>query len=859
MHRRVGRLAGGSATLTAVPHEVPPTGLPVEDVVDEVRAALGGRGLAVLQAPPGAGKTTVVPLRLLDEDWLGDGRIVVLEPRRLAARAAAARMASLLGEPVGQTVGYVTRDDRRVGPDTRIEVVTEGILTRRIQQDASLPGVALVVLDEVHERNLQGDLALALLVDVRPALRPDLRVLAMSATLAADRFATVLGRADDGEPAPVVTSDGRAHPVDLRWAPVPARGRLEDHVAAVVARALREEVGDVLVFLPGAAAIHRAARALAPLVAAHRTPVDVRLLFGAMPAADQDAALQPSPAGRRRVVLATDIAETSLTVAGVRVVVDAGLARRPRHDPRSGLTRLHTGAAARSSADQRAGRAGRTEPGVAYRLWSPAEHATRAAYPDPEIATVDLASLALELAVWGADPADLAFLDPPPPAALADARSLLDDLGALDPEGRPTPSGRAMAALPLHPRLARMVIDATATDRGWAACVLAAVLEDRDVLRGRPDDLPTDIESRARLVAEPRATHPDADRGALGSARRRATELARRAGVRPRELRADDLGPVLALAYPDRIAQRRSRGRVRMRAGGGAWIPATDPLADEDLLVVASLDAADGDARVRLAAALDPADVEAAAAGAIEVVDAVAWDDGRDDLRRRTERRLGALVLAAADGPAAPGPATTAALLERVRTTRLGLLRWSDGARSLQQRVAFVRRHARPDWPDLDDEALLATLPEWLAPMVPGASSRRDLARVDLTQALLARLGHHHRAELDRLAPTHVELGNGRRLAIDYGDAEVGPTASARVQDLYGTTAHPTVADGRVPVVVSLLSPAGRPVQITADLPGFWTGSWSEVRKELAGRYPKHAWPADPASASPGASTRARS
>jgi ATP-dependent helicase HrpB len=396
-----------------------------------------------------------------------------------------------------------------------------------------------------------------------------------------------------------------------------------------------------------------------------------------------------------------------------------------------------------------------------------------------------------------------------------------------------------------------MVVDGAAARHGWTACVLAALLEDRDVLRGRPDDLPTDLAARVQLIADPKASHPDADHGARASARRRAMELARRARTARTQLDLDHLGAVLALAYPDRIAQRRARGRVRMRGGGGAWIPDTDPLADEPLLVVAALDAGQGDARVRMAAALDEADVVAAAGDAIEEMTVVAWDDGRDDLRRRTERRLGALVLGSNEGPPTPGPETTGALLERVRATRLAVLRWSDGARSLQQRVAFLRAHGRSDWPALDDDALLDALDDWLAPMLPGATRRADLQRLDLTQALLARLGHGRRGDLDRLAPSHVELANGRRLTVAYGDPDQGPTAAARVQDLYGTTVHPTVADGRVPVVVSLLSPAGRPVQITADLPGFWTGSWSEVRKDLAGRYPKHRWPGDPASSTP--------
>ncbi|HEY4377447.1 MAG TPA: ATP-dependent helicase HrpB [Acidimicrobiales bacterium] len=830
---------------------VGPTGLPVEEVIAPLRAALAGRGLAVLQAPPGAGKTTVVPQRLLDEPWLDGARIIVLEPRRLAARAAAGRMASLLREPVGRTVGYVTRDDRKVSAATRIEVVTEGILTRRLQHDPSLAGTGLVVLDEVHERNLQGDLALALLLDIRPALRPDLRILAMSATIAAGRFAAVLGSGDG--PAPVIASEGRTYPVDVRWLPAAPRSRVEDNTVAAVRRVVRDEPGDILVFLPGAGTIHRVEAALNR---ADTLPpdIDVRPLFGAMPAEAQDAALAPSPAGRRRVVLATDIAETSLTVAGVRVVVDAGLRRSPRFDPRTGITRLQTGAASKSSADQRAGRAGRTEPGVAYRLWSKLEQATRRPFPEPEITVVDLASLALELAVWGAAPGSLSFLDPPPPRALAEANSLLAELGAIDSTGRPTPRGAAMAGLPLHPRLARMVVDAHAAGLGWEACALAALLEDRDVLRGRPDELPTDVAERLRLITDDRSRHPQADRGALAGARRRARQLARRIGTTPGAADIEEAGRILALAYPDRIAQARGRGRVRLRGGGGAWVPETDPLADEPMLVVAELDAGAGkaDARVRMGAAVHLDDVLAAAGADVEEATTVAWDPGRDDLRRRTERRLGILVLGSDEGRPEPGEATTAALLNRVRATHLGVLRWTDGARGLQARAAFLRSIPVDDsdeWPDLSDEALLATLDDWLAPMLPGATSRRDLERLDVHQALLTRLGFQRRTDLDRLAPNRVDLDNGRRLTLSYDDGP--PAASARVQDLYGTQTQPTVADGAVPVVVTLLSPAGRPVQVTADLPGFWTGSWAEVRKEMAGRYPKHPWPEDPANTPP--------
>ena len=860
---------------------IPPTGLPVEDSIAALRQALAEDGHAVLQAPPGAGKTTVVPLRLLDEPWLRGGRVVMLEPRRLATRAAARRMASLLGEEVGNTAGYRTRDERRTGPATRIEVVTEGILTRRLQQDPSLPGVGLVIFDEFHERNLHADLALALTLDARPAFRPDLRLLVMSATLDTTRIAALLGGATG--PAPIIASEGRAWPVDIRFAPPapPARkagykgrpappprpgAQVVPAATAAVLRALREEGGDLLVFLPGAGDIRRVETALSEPGSGLPDGVDVRPLYGALPIADQDAALAPSPPGRRRVVLSTDIAETSLTVDGVRVVVDSGWHRTPRYDARSGLTRLETVGITKASADQRAGRAGRTEPGVAYRLWSKLEHAARRPFPTPEIASADLAGLALELAVWGSETASLPFLDPPPPRALEEGRRLLTFLGAFDIDGRPTAAGRDMAELPLHPRLARMVIGAVAAGRGASACALAALLEERDVLRGRPDDVETDVAIRLRLLSDRDARHPQADGGAIAAARRRASELARRVGVAgpgSSDFRdgAGDPGPVLALAYPDRIAQARGGGRFRMRGGGGGWLPTDDPLAGEAFLVIAELDAAGRssaasgkDSRIRIAAALDAPDVEAVAVATgatVEQIATLSWDPTRDDVRARVERRLDNLVLGESEGPAESGAATTAALLARVRATKLGILHWSDAARSLQARIAFAGRapdaaQAPGEWPDLSDAGLVRSLDDWLVPLLDKATGRADLEAIDMTRVLRTLLGHRI-AELDRLAPPTVSFAGGRQAPVDYSGDH--PSAEVRVQDTFGTTTHPTV--GGIPVVLSLLSPAGRPIQVTSDLPGFWKGSWADVRKDMAGRYPKHSWPADPASAPP--------
>jgi ATP-dependent helicase HrpB len=844
---------------------VPLTALPVEATIEELRSALRATTSAVLQAPPGAGKTTIVPLRLLAEPWLDGQRIVMLEPRRLATRAAARRMADLLGEEVGGTVGYRTRDERHVGRDTRIEVVTEGILTRRLQRDPSLAGTGLVIFDEIHERNLQADLALALTLDARDALRPDLRILAMSATLDTARVAGAIG---GQEPAPVITSEGRTHPVELRWRPPDTRGgrapRIAEVTADAVRHALRHDEGDVLVFLAGAADIRRVESLLRSGVP---DDVDVRALFGALSLQDQDLALAPSPACRRRVVLATDIAETSLTVEGVRVVIDAGQVRSPRYDPRSGLTRLRTGPNSRASADQRSGRAGRTEPGVAYRLWSKMEQATRRPHADPEIASVDLTGLALELAVWGSAADDLTFLDPPPRRALDEARSLLRELGALDADGRVTDAGRAMSELPVHPRLARMVTLGADLGFGAVACSLAAMLEERDVLRGRPDELPTDIADRLRLIDGTVRDHPRLDRSALHLVRRRAGELARRAGIdRDHRGSADPTnaaGLVLALAYPDRVAQARGNGRFRMRHGAGAWLPDGDALTAEPFLVVAELasnakaERGRADHRILLAAALDESDLELAAGDGVERTTTLAWDPERDDLRVRAERRLGALVLTSVEGPAKPGEATTAALLDRVRATRLAVLDWSRSARALQTRLQYAHRAFGDRWPDVSDDALLATLDDWLAPHLHRVTRRSQLERIDVGQLLRDLVGHHRIHQLDAIVPTTFTLANGRRASIDYSGEQ--PAISVRVQDLYGTTTHPSVADDKIPLVIQLLSPANRPVQITADLPGFWAGSWTEVRKDMAGRYPKHDWPLDPATATPRPGTNDRS
>lgn len=800
----------------------------------------------MLVAPPGAGKTTLVPLRLIDEPWVGGGRIVMLEPRRLAARAAARRLASLVGQEPGGLVGYQTRDERRIGPDTRIEVVTEGILTRRLQNDPGLEGTALVIFDEVHERNLPTDLGLALALDARRLVRPDLRLLAMSATADTKGLVRIMG--DD---TPVVTSDGRQFPVDVRWAPVGKQQRLDDAVVDVVGRALRDDDGDVLVFMPGIAEINRVVQGLEGRVP---TNVDVYPLAGALSLADQDLALAPSPSGRRRVVVSTDIAETSLTVDGVSIVIDAGLARAPRFDQRTGMTRLVTVPTSRASAEQRAGRAGRLGPGVAYRLWSKLEHGTRRAHLEPEITMVDLSGLLLEVAAWGTAIDGLRFMDAPPTGAVKQAAELLTMLGAFDPEGRPTEAGRRMLRLPVHPRLARMIGECADSDRGLA-CALAALLDDRDVMRGRPDDLPVDIALRVQMLTG--EIHDDrADRRGTARVRERAEDLSRRTGTRLdwSDVDSEHCGRVLLLAYPDRLAVRRQPGQYQLRTGSAAWFRPTDALAHEAFVVAADLDGDRKNARVRSCAPVDRAAIARVLRDDVVDETTVTWDKERRDIVERVVERLDKMRLSEETRRPSPGDAAVDALMERVVSTRLAELPWGDATGELRARVNFLRRELGETWPDWSDKALLSTIDDWLRPYLAGMTSVAEVKSLDLAMLLRSQLPWPAGARLDELAPSRIELASGRTLALDYATAVAegtAPVVRVRVQDLFGTKVHPAVADGRVPLVLHLLSPADRPVQVTADLPGFWAGSWAEVRKDMAGRYPKHQWPDDPANADP--------
>jgi ATP-dependent helicase HrpB len=794
--------------------------LPVTDAVPALLKSLADGRNAVLVAPPGAGKTTLVPLNLLDASWRGQGSIVMLEPRRLATRAAATRMASLLNELVGDTVGYRTRLDAAVSPATRIEVVTEGLLIRRLLADQGLEGVAAVILDEVHERSLESDLALALCRDLQRVLRPELRLIAMSATADGARLAGLLD-------ADVIESAGRMFPVEVRHAArdIPSPRDLPEAMARSVRAALAEHDGDILAFLPGMAEIRRTQVALADCGAL------VLPLHGDLPPAEQDRALRP--AERRRVVLATSIAETSLTVPGVRIVVDGGWRRAPRLDASAGLTRLTTLRISRAAAEQRAGRAGREAPGVAIRLWSPALHRGLAAHDRPEILEAELSGLVLDCAAWGAAPADLPFLDPPPQGAMAAATALLTELGALDGAGRITDAGNRMAALGAHPRLAAMMLAARTPGEAALAADLAALLEERDPLR-RPD-APADVGLRLAALAE---GDPAADRGALSRIRRVAARYRRR--MRTDTLADGDPGRLLAAAFPDRIAQRRGEpGSFRLAGGGGARLPRADPLASAPLLAVASLELKAA-ARIKLAAPLDPDSLPAARI--TEQVE-TSFDPVSGAVLARRRRRLGALVLTDRTEPADPVE-VSAALARAVAADGLRPLPWTDAVRQLQARVALMRR-LEPDagWPDLSDGALAIDVQEWLAPRLGGMSRLADLVRVDLHAILRGLLPWDLGRRLDAALPAQLAL-HGTRATIDY--TQPVPVASARAQAFYGVTATPRLADGRLPLQLALLSPAGRPVAITADLAGFWRGGWADVRRDMRGRYPKHDWPEDP-------------
>ncbi|MEZ5962151.1 MAG: ATP-dependent helicase HrpB [Hyphomonadaceae bacterium] len=801
--------------------------LPVEDVLPQLLAALETRSEAVLVAPPGAGKTTRVAPALLGASWLNAGKIILLSPRRIAARAAAARMAFERGEPVGATIGYRVRLDSKTGRDTRVEVVTEGVFTRMILDDPELHGVAAVIFDEFHERSLEGDLGLALARDTQGALRPDLRLVVMSATLDAARVASLLGD------APVIVSEGRMFPVRHVYRPRDARARLEDEVAAATRAALAADAGSALVFLPGVREIERTAEQLRATINDPR--VDVRPLYGAMSAADQDAAIAPAPAGRRKVVLATSIAETSLTIEGVSIVVDSGLARRPKFEPALGLTRLETVRASQASVTQRAGRAGRLEPGAAWRLWSEGETRSLQPFDRPEIMDADLSGLVLDLAAWGVSyPTALAWLDPPPAPAWAEAVALLKLIGALDSDGRLTPHGSAIARLPLPARLAHMVIVASQTDEALLAARIAMVLTEQG-LGGRSSDL----RDRLHRFGSERGQRADGARGL-------ADRIARTAGGARSEVHEDDAGRILALAYPDRVAKTR-QGGFSLANGRAAMVDEASPLVKAQYAVIADMAGAAGRAQVILGAPISAAEIEAMFGDQIETRASATIDPASGALRGRKVRVLGKLVLSEAPLERLSGAELSQALLDVVAEDGLAHLDWNDAARKMRARAAFMRGLEGDAWPDWSDEALLASLDAWLAPALLGVSS---LKAVDVARALSNALDHEQRRRLDAEAPARFETPAGSSLSIDY-ESEGGPALDVRLQEMFGEAKHPTIANGRAPLSLRLLSPAHRPVQTTKDLPGFWRGSYAAVRSEMRGRYPKHPWPDDPLSAPP--------
>jgi len=827
--------------------------LPIDDILPDLRRALARVCNVVLHAPPGAGKTTRVPLALLDEDWLDGQRILMLEPRRLAARAAASYMSRLLGDDVGGVVGYRVRLDSRVSARTRIEVVTEGVLTRMLQDDPSLDGVGIVIFDEFHERSLHADLGLALTLQSQSLLRPALRVLVMSATL---DVAAVQSLLDD---APVVRSEGRAHRVDTTYLDARIEGHTEPAVASVTTRALQRHDGDVLVFLPGTAEIRRTADLLAQ--AALPRDTDVLPLYGDLPAQDQDRAIAPSPPGRRKVVLATSIAETSLTIEGVRVVVDSGLMRVPRFSPRTGMTRLATVPVSHAAADQRRGRAGRVGPGICYRLWTEGDHAALLEHRPPEIMEADLAALALELAAWGiGDPAGLRWIDAPPASSFAQARALLRELDALDDDGRITAHGRTLAALALHPRLAHMLQRARELGHGALACELAALLSERDVLRGF-DETDPDVRLRLPLLrgsARNPPPHHRIDHGALQRARTETRHWRQRMRITAKADGDDGVGLLLALAYPDRIGvQRGARGRFLLRNGRGASMDARHPLAAEPMIVAAELAGHGRDSRIYLAAPVSQDEVERHFATQVETHQDVAWDVASNGVRARETRRLGAIVLTERPLRDVAPERIAAALLDHVRRSGLDALDWTRDATQLRARLAFLHAHDPAAWPDVRDDALLASLDEWLLPWLDGAGTGA-LQRMDLKEVLLALVGWERRNRIDELAPTHITVPSGSSIAIDYSDA-TAPVLAVKLQEMFGLADTPRIAGGAVPLTLHLLSPARRPVQVTRDLASFWRTGYFEARRDLRGRYPKHPWPDDPVHAAPTALTKRHS
>lgn len=849
--------------------------LPIDDVLPAIRAALEASCNLVVVAPPGAGKTTRAPLALLDADWAKGGKLILLEPRRLAARAAASRMAATLGETVGETIGLRMRLESKISGRTRIEVVTEGVFARMILDDAGLEGVAGVLFDEYHERSLDADLGLALALDAQAGLREDLRLIAMSATIDGARVAALMG-------AKTIESQGRAFGVETRYLGRDANARIEEAMTRAILLGLREERGSILAFLPGQGEIMRVASRLAE----SRLPadIDVAPLYGALDRGEQDRAIAPARPGRRKIVLATSIAETSLTIEGVRIVIDSGLARVQRFEPDLGLSRLETVRAARASVDQRRGRAGRTEPGVCYRLWDEPQTAALPAFAAPEILDADLSGLALDLAAWGvSDPGRLKWLDPPPAPAWKEAVALDRELGAIDDDGRLTDMGRAVRALPLAPRLARMVVEAARHGEARRAAELAMLLSERGIggvdadLSHRLERMRSENSKRARdalrlaaqwarqaMAAADRSPPPQRSPASSGEgadpalpvANRRslASPLPRSGGGSGRGQLSD--GALIALAYPDRIAKSRgARGEFLMANGRAAIVPVEDPLSRTSFLAIAEITGRAAQARILAACALTAEEVEAIAGERIETRDETVFDPASASLRRRAFRRLGAIRLSERNLAVEPSDQNARILARGVAALGVPRLPWTKSQMQRRDRVAFLRRAEGDEWHDLSDAALAASAEAWLAPFIEGRTSLADIAADDLEAALAQLLPYELSRRLEAEAPSHFETPAGARHALDYS-TENGPILAVRVQELYGLSTHPTLARGRAPLTLELLSPAHRPIQTTRDLPSFWKGSWHEVKKEMRGRYPRHLWPDDPAAAQP--TTRAK-
>jgi ATP-dependent helicase HrpB len=816
--------------------------LPIDAILDELRTALAACASAVLVAPPGAGKTTRVPLALMNESWLRGQKILVLEPRRIAARAASERMAHSLSEAVGERIGLRARMVSKSGPKTRIEVVTEGVFTRMILDDPELSGIGAVLFDEFHERSLDADLGLALALDCQRSLRDDLRILPMSATLDGARVARLLGD------APVIASEGRAFPVDTRYLGRDANARIEDQMADAVMRALREESGSILAFLPGQSEIRRVEERLKERI--NDPSIVVAPLYGAMDMRAQDLALEPAPKGLRKAVLASSIAETSITIEGVRVVIDSGLARVPRFEADVGVTRLETVRVSRAAADQRRGRAGRTGPGVCFRLWDEPQTQSLPAFAEPEIRSADLAALLLDCAEWGtADPRSLSWIDPPSATAVEAAREELTELEALDAEGRITAIGRRLRALPLPPRLARMVVSAAELGHAEEAAEIAAVIVERG-LGGNDADLVHRLDGfrRDRLR---RAS--DMRKLAVGWARMAS---AGRSAQEPREDMS--VARLLALAFPERIGKARGApGQFLLANGRGANVDATHSLARSPFLVAAELSGSAASTRILLAAAADEADILAAAGKRIRESDEIEFDQGAVALRSRHVRRLEAIVLASEPRAVTPSDETAQLLAEGIAKLGLSRLPWSRAQIQLRDRVGFLRAAGGDEWPDLTDAALANTVAQWLAPFLARKTKLSEIGADDLGAALDALLPWHLKRRLEEEAPTQFEAPTGSCHAIDY-ETTGAPALHIRVQELFGLTQHPSIAHGKLPLTLHLLSPAHRPIQITRDLPGFWKGSWAAVKAEMKGRYPRHSWPDDPALAAPTARAKPR-